>query len=86
MTGILRFENSTNPIDGLILTSLAQKGNKGDEGIYYVTNWFTIRLPLNEYFHVWIHHSSQSIIKAKHQMWMCGIKFLSIDYIIKRNK
>ncbi|UZW66672.1 hypothetical protein OC195_01530 [Priestia flexa] len=65
MTGVLRFENPQDKQRerGFILTSLKQSGDKGDEGIYYVTKWFTIRLPINEHFTVW--YRRQAYIKSK---------------------
>ncbi|WP_227938835.1 YndJ family protein [Alkalihalobacillus deserti] len=88
MTGVLRFENPHmgNKRNGLILTSLEKRDDKGDEGIYYVTKWFTIRLPLNERFIVWVPASTPNKIKASHEMWMLGIKFLSIDYSIEKTE
>ncbi|CAG9622290.1 YndJ family protein [Sutcliffiella rhizosphaerae] len=83
MTGILRFKNpqSENKNNGFILTS---KGEQ-DEGIYYVTKWFSIRLPINERFLVWM-PTDTNVIKATHEMWMMGKKFLTIDYEIEKRK
>ncbi|WP_027963971.1 YndJ family protein [Halalkalibacillus halophilus] len=81
MTGILRPENKLN---NLILTSEAFKGGKGDEGIYYVTKWFRIRLPIDERFVVWKSDKEKEDLKATHEMWMFGIQFLSIDYSISK--
>ena len=87
MTGVLRFENPQDKQRerGFILTSLKQSADKGDEGIYYVTKWFTIRLPINEHFTVWPETGLHQI-KASHKMWIFGIPFLSIDYTIKKRE
>ncbi|BAC12686.1 hypothetical conserved protein [Oceanobacillus iheyensis HTE831] len=77
MTGILRFANGID--DGLELTSKARSKNKGDEGIYYVTKWFSVKLPISEHFTVW---EEEDYLKASHEMWILGKKFLAIDYMI----
>ncbi len=85
MTGILRMENmEEEQSDGLVLTSQSKKGEKGDEGIYYVTKWFTIRLPLNERFEVWTKDFTSAKLKATHKMWLYGKQFLTINYWIRR--
>ncbi|MCK0472270.1 YndJ family protein [Halalkalibacter sp. APA_J-10(15)] len=88
MTAVLRFENNEfeHGDDGLVLTSQPNKFGKGDEGIYYVTKWFVIRLPLDERFQLRVEDGSESILKANHRMWLCGKHFLTIDYWISRNK
>ncbi|MBT2651027.1 YndJ family protein [Oceanobacillus sp. ISL-73] len=77
MTGILRLVNGID--DRLELTSKARSKNKGDEGIYYVTKWFSIKLPISEHFTVW---EEEDYLKANHEMWILGKKFLTIDYSI----
>ena len=68
------------------MIGLACENDQGDEGIYYVTKWLSIRLPLNERFVVWVSDGQQHMIKAYHEMWMFGMRFLSIDYTIKKRE
>ncbi|WP_078551423.1 YndJ family protein [Bacillus alkalicellulosilyticus] len=83
MTGVLRFENPSSG-DGMVLTSFGKENNKGDEGIYFVTRWFSVRLPLSEHFIIEVPNSSENQITAKHEMWLLGIRFLSINYLIEK--
>ncbi|MBJ8061460.1 YndJ family protein [Bacillus cereus] len=79
MTGVLKLCNRGND---LIITSKLRRNGKGDEGIYLHTRYFTIRLPLAETFI--IKEGANQILEANHKMWIFGIKFLEIDYEIKR--
>ena len=69
-------------IKHLIITSKLRENGKGDEGIYLHTRFFTIRLPLAETFI--IKESKDQILEANHRMWIFGVKFLEIDYEIKK--
>ncbi|KAA0767393.1 hypothetical protein DT250_20745 [Bacillus sp. AR2-1] len=79
MTGVLKLCNKSND---LIITSKLRRNGKGDEGIYLHTRFFTIRLPLEETFI--IKENTNHILKANHRMWIFGVKFLEIDYEIKK--
>ncbi|WP_270340609.1 YndJ family protein [Bacillus mobilis] len=79
MTGILKLYNKSNV---LIITSKLRSNGKGDEGIYLHTRFFTIRLPLAETFI--IKERTDHILEANHRMWIFGVKFLEIDYEIKK--
>ncbi|WP_439875706.1 YndJ family protein [Bacillus mycoides] len=79
MTGVLKLCNRSND---LIITSKLRRNGKGDEGIYLHTRFFTIRLPLAETFI--IKEGANQRLEANHKMWIFGIKFLEIDYEIKR--
>ncbi|MGU3369070.1 YndJ family protein [Bacillus mycoides] len=79
MTGILKLYNDTNQ---LMITSKLRERRKGDEGIYLHTRFFTIRLPLAETFI--IKESADQMLTAHHRMWIFGVKFLEIDYEIKK--
>ncbi|PGO32739.1 hypothetical protein CN984_08385 [Bacillus cereus] len=79
MTGILKLCNKNKD---LIITSKLRKNDKGDEGIYLHTRFFTIRLPLAETFI--IKESTDQILEANHRMWIFGVKFLEIDYESKK--
>ncbi|MGH1024783.1 YndJ family protein, partial [Bacillus paranthracis] len=79
MTGILKLRNDNN---NLIITSKLRRNGKGDEGIYIHTRFFTIRLPLAETFI--IKEGKGQMLEANHKMWIFGVKFLEIDYEIKK--
>ncbi|WP_242235304.1 YndJ family protein [Bacillus cereus group sp. BfR-BA-01316] len=79
MTGILKLYNEANR---LIITSKRRNSGKGDEGIYLHTRFFTIRLPLAETFI--IKEGTDQMLTANHRMWIFGVKFLEIDYEIKK--
>ncbi|MBK5448315.1 YndJ family protein [Bacillus sp. TH22] len=79
MTGILKLCNKNKD---LIITSKLRRNGKGDEGIYLYTRFFTIRLPLAETFI--IKESANQMLTAHHRMWIFGVKFLEIDYEIKK--
>ncbi len=66
-----------------------------DEGVYLVTAAFPVRLPLNETIQVWpAGHADCPVprpgplagatILARHEMWLCGHSFLTLDYYIAR--
>ena len=50
--------------------------------IYIHTRFFTIRLPLAETFI--IKEGTNQMLEANHKMWIFGVKFLEIDYEIKK--
>ncbi|MCH4566818.1 YndJ family protein [Bacillus sp. ES1-5] len=79
MTGVLKLCNKSND---LIITSKLRESGKGDEGIYLHTRFFTIRLPLAETFI--IKECTDQLLEANHRMWIFGVKFLEIDYEIKK--
>lgn len=85
MTGILRLdhlESETGRKDGLLLTSLPRRGKRGDEGIYFHTKYLSVRLPLNERFRV--RANDHGRLRAIHEMWLFGIRFLTINYEIEK--
>ncbi|MCU5573038.1 YndJ family protein, partial [Bacillus cereus] len=79
MTGILKLYNDSHD---LIITSKLRENGQGDEGIYLHTRFLTIRLPLAETFI--IKERTDHILEANHRMWIFGVKFLEIDYKIKK--
>lgn len=82
MTGILR---PCNEGSSLILTSASAPERKGDEGIYLHSTWFTLQLPLTETFLIKKGERPEQLT-AHHQMWICGLQFLEIDYKIERKE
>ncbi len=81
MTGILRVRHDKS--DGLILTSVPRAEGGGDEGIYYAVAGMLFRLPLNETFHV--RADQEGKLYAEHRMWLFGIPFLFLSYMITSN-
>tara|TARA_B110000116_G_C16793309_1_gene565080 strand:+ start:2609 stop:3430 length:822 start_codon:yes stop_codon:yes gene_type:complete len=70
--------------DGL---ELSTKNRLGDEGLYLVTRFFSIRLPLSQTFltfPVLPIGESKKQISATHTMWVFGIKFLTLHYTAYR--
>lgn len=67
---------------GLSLSSVPRRDVSGDEGVYLVTPFLPIRLPINETIVV---ENGQNL-RARHDMWFCGIKFLTLDYRIERKQ
>lgn len=90
MTSILHLQHGA---DGtLILSSwpankcIAEESrNPSDQGVYLVSRQKAIRLPINETITVWKDvTSANGRIEAKHEMWLYGMKFLTLDYHIYR--
>lgn len=85
MTSILRMEAAPG---GLALTTLPRTDGHGDEGVYLVTRFLPIRLPFNETITVWHEEApanvpagaEQGCVLARHDMWCCGLRFLTLDY------
>ncbi len=82
MTGILKMDHMQEDESGLRLSSVTKRSN-GDEGIYYHTKWFTIKLPIDEHFNVWFDEKA-NLLKASHHMSLFTNPFLKIDYEINR--
>ncbi|WP_026690301.1 YndJ family protein [Alteribacter aurantiacus] len=81
MTGVLRPDNDHN--DGLYLTSKKNNGVLGDEGIYFTLKNITVKLPLNEVFHV---REEDGRLQATHTMTVFGLRFLTICYEMTKIK
>jgi YndJ-like protein len=75
MTSILFLSKGGNP-GGIQLTTLHDENCNGDQGVYLATKFITIRLPLNETIHVWW----DGELRARHEMWFLGLKYLTLDY------
>ncbi len=78
ITGILRLEHGTN--QSLQITSLPRRGPKGDEGVYLMLKKFSIRLPINEHFLIWVDEYGR--LQATHRIWLFGFKIITIEYEI----
>gem|GEM_PF-232759 len=99
LTSILRIEalttdSANNGVNnGVALTSLTTPQTIGDQGVYFVTRWLSLRLPINEIIRVYpagclpedapaTFHASPEQVFARHDMWLLGIKFLTLYYAI----
>ncbi|MFK3935987.1 YndJ family protein [Alkalihalobacillus sp. NPDC078783] len=79
MTGILRPQHDES--NGLILTSFREPGSLGDEGVYVTIGKWTIRVPIEEYFHVRA-TDDPGRLTAVHELRFLGLRCLTIDYEI----
>ncbi len=88
MTSVLKLQHGSD--DTLVLTSWSNSNDAGpgDQGVYVAFNGQAIRMPINETITVWKElDSPPGRIEAKHDMWLFGMKFLTLDYhIFKGNK
>lgn len=88
MTSVLKLQHGSE--DTLVLTSWSNSNitGPGDQGVYVAFNGQAIRMPINETIKVWKEPDSPpGRIEAKHDMWLFGMKFLTLDYhIFKVNK
>jgi hypothetical protein len=72
---------------GVILSTLPSVQLGGDQGVYFANPVLPFRLPMNETITVWPpsengESANAPVLKAKHEMWFCGINFLNLDYDI----
>ena len=96
LTSILRLSTHVQDNETMLhLTSLPSEDYSGDQGVYWVNRLLTMRLPINETIDVFsiayddllddapVH--DQAYVFARHRMWLFGIKFLTLHYIISPN-
>jgi hypothetical protein len=78
---------------GIILSTLARAHAGGDQGVYFANRFLPVRLPINETITVWAAEKKDAPysvaittanvrVLARHEMWLCGLKFLELDYEI----
>lgn len=78
---------------GVVLSTLTRAHAGGDQGVYFVNRLLPVRLPLNETITVWaaakrdapfdVAFTTENVrVLARHEMWLCGLKFLELDYEI----
>lgn len=81
VTSILHLQhgNLKSGKESLVLTSVNDFLRSGDQGVFFVNKRLPIRLPINERIEVW---EEQGELKATHNMWLLGIKFLTLSYRI----
>ncbi|MBQ4817294.1 YndJ family protein [Bacillus pumilus] len=69
-----------NEKEDFILKSTCPKGSTGDEGLYLHTPFITMKLPMEESFHM--KPETDQSLTAVHQMKLFSIPFLTIHYQI----
>ena len=74
MTSILQLQ--AQPDGGLRLYT--QSSLHEHQGVYFATRWLPIRLPFNEV--ITVKHD----MTAQHDMWIAGVKFLRLQYVLQR--
>jgi len=92
LSSILRME--TLDESGVLLTTFPASNGFGDQGVYFANRLVPIRLPFNETIRVWAVGSPGCVVPgrmivpknasvmAKHEVWLFGAKFLTLDYSI----
>ena len=93
LTSVLRLRTHTQ--DGVTYLSLAsflRPNVRGDQGVYFVTRYLGIRLPINEIIEVFPepypdfpvsrNYPERATVFARHRMWLFGIRFLTLHYAI----
>lgn len=66
---------------GIVLSTLSSQNALGDQGIYFANLLLPLRLPLNESIAVWVNSNGE--LKARHDMWLWRINFLTLEYDIR---
>jgi hypothetical protein len=49
--------------------------------VYLSRGKFPLRLPLDETIWIWSNDAGQVV--ARHDMWLCGIRYVRLDYEIR---
>lgn len=90
ISSILHLAHVSDLPGALALSTLPAARAGGDQGVYFANKVAPTRLPINEVITVWAVDSAedagtggeQPTVKATHEMWICGIKFLKLTYDI----
>lgn len=93
ITSILKLKTfPQNDWTNLSLYSLNSANDIGDQGVYFVTRWLTVRLPFDEIIDVYptapddlpsdILFRDEAKLFARHRMWCFGYPFLTLYYMI----
>lgn len=81
---------------GWRLTTRRSGPGRGDEGLYFVFPLLPVKLPVEQSFRVWPADSPSAPdapasladtdpeVVARHEMWLFGRQFLTIDYALRR--
>lgn len=93
LSSILRLDSipALGSRSALRLSSLPHPERSGDQGVFWVTPYFVVRLPINETIEVWSRKQwrswphpvpEASILFARHDMWILGLRCLRLSYAI----
>lgn len=90
VSSILHLAHVSEPWGAIALSTLPAARAGGDQGVYFANRVAPVRLPINEVITVWAVDNAedagkggeQPTVKATHEMWICGIKFLELAYDI----
>jgi len=67
--------------EGVLLTTVWESTPGGDQGVYWISPWLRMRLPLDESIWVW---PEGGALAARHDMWLCGVRYLRLQYRLLR--
>ena len=67
--------------DGLILSTKTYEGSVPDAGVYWVSRFGAVRLPLNETIRIW-HEPGDGSVRATHDMWFFRWRYLRLTYTV----
>ncbi|HKE55433.1 MAG TPA: hypothetical protein VKB46_01985, partial [Pyrinomonadaceae bacterium] len=72
---------------GVVLSTLPVVRRGGDQGVYFANPILPFRLPMNETITVWVVNENGAAasgpeLRAKHEIWLFGIHFLTLHYDI----
>jgi hypothetical protein len=90
LTSIHRLE--ADRFQGLSLTTLPLADRPGDEGVWFANAWLPLRLPIDDRIRLWPIPSKpdgvddDTTVQALHEMWLFGIRFLTLEYRIVHAK
>jgi hypothetical protein len=90
ISSILQISPLSEPSGAIALSTLPNARPGGDQGVYFANRFTPVRLPINEVITVWSADNNsylerdarQPTVRAKHEMWLCGRKFLELEYDI----
>lgn len=95
LSSVLRMDPVPGSPGALQLSTLPAAEHNGDEGVYFVNRWLTVRLPLNETITVWpsgiapcnVNRGLErpDMVYARHDMWLFGVRYLRIEYELTRS-
>jgi hypothetical protein len=81
LVSILRFAHASS--GSIVLRTNSRDETPGDEGIYLVTRWLPIRLPMAESIAVWAAEQAEGpTLRARHELRLFGIRYLILHYEI----
>ena len=92
LTSILQISPVSELPGAIALSTLPNARPGGDQGVYFANRLTPVRLPINEVITVWAADNEADLAsepmrptaRARHEMWLGGIKFLQLEYDIFR--